>query len=547
MNEQNIDQDINFEKEIEKIQKITPGELTKTKIVAITDDGILVNLGLKTEGIIPKSEIEAMGIPKEFKPGLEISVIIKPEMKDGYRVVSYTEARKKMAWDGLLKSHKNNEAINCKIVKKVKGGYIVDIGVDAFLPMSLIDTKSLKQKSNLINTEVKVIIKKLDNKNIVVSHKDYVEIEKKKNIERIFSRIKPDDIVEGTVTEITKFGAFVDICGIEGLIHINDLSWIKIKKVTDVVKIGEKVKVKILKIEKEKNKISLGLKQLQKHPWEDIEKKYPVGSSVKGKVVSITKFGAFVELEPGIEGLLHISELSWTDKNPEIKNIIKINNEYELKVIDINKQEKKLSLSLKRTQPNPWEKLKNEYPKGTKIKCKVLELVPFGAFVSLPEGLRGLIHLEDMSWMKKVQKPQDILKVGEEIDAVILDVKPEEEKAVLSIKHLTENPFEKYSVGKIVKGKVVKILDHGAYVNLEEEIDAFLRKSEIQIDKSKNLNDVLKVGDEIEGKVIKSDMNSKKIEISVKKLEYDREQELIKKYSNVETPQLSDILEEKEI
>jgi len=547
MNEQNIDQDINFEKEIEKIQKITPGELTKTKIVAITDDGILVNLGLKTEGIIPRSEIEAMGIPKEFKPGLEISVIIKPEMKDGYRVVSYTEARKKMAWDGLLKSHKNNEAINCKIVKKVKGGYIVDIGVDAFLPMSLIDTKSLKQKSNLINTEVKVIIKKLDNKNIVVSHKDYVEIEKKKNIERIFSRIKPDDIVEGTVTEITKFGAFVDICGIEGLIHINDLSWIKIKKVTDVVKIGEKVKVKILKIEKEKNKISLGLKQLQKHPWEDIEKKYPVGSSVKGKVVSITKFGAFVELEPGIEGLLHISELSWTDKNPEIKNIIKINNEYELKVIDINKQEKKLSLSLKRTQPNPWEKLKNEYPKGTKIKCKVLELVPFGAFVSLPEGLRGLIHLEDMSWMKKVQKPQDILKVGEEIDAVILDVKPEEEKAVLSIKHLTENPFEKYSVGKIVKGKVVKILDHGAYVNLEEEIDAFLRKSEIQIDKSKNLNDVLKVGDEIEGKVIKSDMNSKKIEISVKKLEYDREQELIKKYSNVETPQLSDILEEKEI
>ena len=547
MSEQNLEQDINFKKEIEKIQKVIPGELLKTQIVTITEEGVLVDLGTKTEGIIPINEFGARGIPKEFKPGLEISCIVKPEIRDGYRVVSYTEARKKIAWSSLLKSYKNNEPVDCKIVKKVKGGYIVDIGVDAFLPISLLDTKSLRQKPDLINTEIKVLIKKLDDKDIVVSHKDYVETEKKKNIEKIFSTIKPDEIVEGTVTEITKFGAFVDIGGIEGLIHINDLSWIKIKKVTDVVKIGEKVKVKILKIEKEKNKISLGLKQLQKHPWEDIEKKYPVGSSVKGKVVSITKFGAFVELEPGIEGLLHISELSWTDKNPDIKNIIKVNNEYQLKVIDINKQEKKLSLSLKRTQPNPWEKLKNEFPKGTKIKCKVIELVPFGAFVSLPEGLTGLIHLEDMSWMKKVQKPQDVLKVGEEIDAVILDVKPEEEKAVLSIKHLTENPFEKYSVGKIVKGKVIKVLDHGAYVNLEEEIDAFLRKSEIQIEKSKKLTEVLKVGDEIEGKVIKSDMNSKRIEISIKKLEYDREQELIKKYSNIERPQLSEILEEKEI
>ncbi|MFN3966831.1 MAG: S1 RNA-binding domain-containing protein, partial [Endomicrobiia bacterium] len=511
MTEQHNESDINFEKEIEKIQKITPGELVKVKIIEVNKDGVLVNLGIKSDGIIPISEFESMGIPKEFKPGTEIPVIVKPETTDGYRVVSYKLARQKLAWDGLLKSYKNNEPVNCKIVRKVKGGYSVDIGVDAFLPLSEVNTKFLKQKENIINSEIKVFIKKIDskNKNIVVSHKDFVESEKKKNIEKVFSTIKEGDIIEGNVTETTKFGAFVDIGGVEGLIHISDLSWLKVEKVTDVVKKGNKIKVKVLKIDKEKNKISLGLKQLQKHPWEDINTKYPVGSIVKGKVTSITNFGAFIELEPGIEGLLHLSEISWTDKTPDIKKIIKVGAEYELKVIEINKEEKKLSLSLKRTQQNPWEKLKNEFPKGTKIKCKVLQFVPFGAFVSLPEGLTGLIHLEDMSWMKKIRQPQEILKVGEEIDAVILEIKPEEEKASLSIKHLTENPFEKYPVGKVIKGKVIKILDHGAYITLEKDVNAFLRKSEISIEKGKTLKDILKIGEEIEAKVTKSDMGSK--------------------------------------
>ncbi|MEW6040321.1 MAG: S1 RNA-binding domain-containing protein [Elusimicrobiota bacterium] len=549
------DMELNFKEAIEKIPEIRPGESIMAKIVEITQDGILVDLGLKYEGLVPRVEFERRGIPKDFAVGTKIPVMLGQGYLEGHRLVSYSSAQAKVVWNNVLNAHKSGQPVEGSVIKKIQGGYIVDIGIDAFMPASHVDIRALKsQKNSEIKTlekgaMVNVIVTEVDfkKKSAVVSHKKYAELMKKLSSEKIFSTIKTEDVIEGRVTSLTDFGAFVDIGdGVEGLLHISDMAWNRVEKSGDVVKTGDCIKVKVLKINKTSGKISLGLKHLTPHPWEKVGEKYFPGMVIKGKVTSITGFGAFVEVEPGVEGLLHISEVSWTQKPADMKKLLKVGDTVEVKIIEVDPAQEKLSLSIKQIGDSPWQEFMNKYPGGTKIKCKVTNLVPFGAFVELPNNLEGLIHIQDMSWTKKIRHPQEVVNVGDEIEAVLLEVKPGEEKASLSIKHLKENPFEKFAVGKVILGKVTKIIDFGAYIKLDDEIEAFMHRSEISREKGKHPAELLNIGQDVEIKVIKSDATSRKIDVSIKRLEIDRERELVSKYSGKQKQQLSDILEEEE-
>lgn len=536
--------DVSFEQAIKNLDVPEPGKILRVKIVAINKEGVLVDLGLKSEGIIPITEFGQKGIPKNITVGREIPVILQSGKLEGYRIVSHKQARQKASWNKLQELFKNSEIINGVILERMSSGYLVDIGLDAFLPYTQVDKKNSDFSEG---KEIKIMVVEVneEDNSVVVSNRKVVDLERGKAIERVFSTVKVDDVLEGKVTKLVDFGAFVDIGGVDGLLHISDLAWHRVGKVGDILKSGDKVKVKVLKIDNENKKISLGLKQIMPHPWASVGKKYSEGAVVKGKVTSLTKFGAFVELEPGVEGLLHISEASWASREENLKGILKIGNEYEFKIIGLNTEEQKLSLSLKRLQVNPWDELKKKYPSGTKVKVKVTKMVPFGAFVMMPDGFEGLIHVEDMAWFRTNSNPKDMVKVGQEIEVVVLSIKPEIEKAQLSLKHLTEDPFEKYSIGKIVKGQVVRVLDFGVFVKLDNDIEAFLHKNDITREKvDTHTKDLIKMGQEIEAKVIRSDRKTRKIDISLKKLEIEEERKLIKKYSNLRKPQLGDILEE---
>ncbi|OGS20740.1 MAG: hypothetical protein A3J83_00660 [Elusimicrobia bacterium RIFOXYA2_FULL_40_6] len=541
--------EMNFEAAINGMQDMKPGEIRTVKIVAVDKEGVVVDLGMKSEGFIPIEEFGQRGVPGDFVSEKEIQVVFTGSRMDGYYLVSYNQARQKFAWAKLKSSYDGNEAVSGTIVKKIKGGFIVDIGIDAFLPMSQVDTKSIDSLNELLNRDIKVLITELNNKNksAVVSHKRISDIERKNNAAKILSTIKVGDIIEGTVSKLADFGAFIDIGGgVEGLAHISDLSWHRIDKASEAVHAGDKIKIKVLAIDNEKGKISLGFKQLLPHPWDNIEKKYPIGALVKGKVTSLVDFGAFVELEPGIEGLVHVSELSWKEKIGHPKKLLKSGESYEFKVLDVNRQQGKLSLSLKRTQGNPWEELKKKYPSGTKLKVKVTKLAPFGIFVNIEDNLEGLIPLMDISWTKRIHHPEQVVSVGKEIDAVLLEVKPEEERAQLSIKHLTPDPFEKYSTGNIVKGEVNKIFDFGITIKLESNLEGFVHKNEISREKDTDPKVLFKLGQEVEAKVIRADRKTRKIDLSVRKLELELEKELVKKYSNMPNPSLGQVLEEKD-
>jgi len=466
--------------------------------------------------------------------------------ENGHPVVSYKKVRESAAFERLAENFQSGAMVKGAIVSKVKGGFIVDIGTNAFLPLSQLELRPPKDVDSYIGKSFEFTISEFNRqqKNIVVSRRKMLEEAQKENKLKTLSALAVGQSVEGVVTNITDFGAFVDIGGVEGLVHISDIAWQHTKKVSDALKNGQKVNVKVLKIDKEKGKISLGIKQLVERPWLKAKEKYPVGSVVKGKVASITDFGVFVELEPGIEGLLHGTEISWSERNPKLKDLYKPGQEVELKIIGLDSDEERISLSLKKMGQNPWEDVAKQFPAGSKIKGVVSHLTPFGAFIKLSGGIEGLIHVSDMSWTKKVRHPQDVLKEGEEVECVVREINLKDEKIALSIKHLHEDPFKKFATGKVVSGTVKRIVDFGAFVEIEEGIEALVRLSEISFEKIAHPSEALKVGQSVEAKIIKSDLGDKKIDISIKKLDKDRERELLKKYVNKgEKPTLGDILE----
>jgi len=534
------------------------GDIVEGRILSITNDGIYVDIGSKTDGVIPIEEFRSVKeVNKLFKPQQTVKVFVKKLDYDNVHLLSYKRAKEIELFDKIKEWCEQHTPVEAKIISETKSGYIVDIGVDAFMPFKEISAE-LKEKLGKETTKLeeicfKVIIKEveyLENKklNIIVSNKLYEEQLKEELKKKVLAQIKEGDEVIATVKRLTSFGAFVDIAGVETLLHISNIAWYKINHPQEVLHIGDKIKVKVLSIDKEKGKIEVGLKQLFPHPWEEVDKKYKIGEVIKCKITNITNFGLFVEIEPAVEGLIHKSEVSWENKEPQLRRMFKIGQEIEAKILSIDVENRKMSLSIKKVSFNPWEEIKKEFPPNSLHKGKITKILPSGMYISLKPGFDGFVSINDISWTQRIKNLSKKYKVGDYVQYKVLDVLPEQETAVLSIKHLSENPFEKYSVDTIVKCKVKKVLKSMLIVELEKDIEGIITKNEAIVEKrdlSKELKELYKPGQVLEAVVIDVNEKKQKIELSIKKLEKIIQQQLIKKYSEVKLPTLRDILTEK--
>lgn len=520
------------------------GQIVDAVIVAETDDGFMVDLGMKSEGMISKSEFDNYEVPQELKVGANIKVFIKNAGRSIVQL-SYREILEKEAWDKLEEEFKNNAKVKGTIVKTVKGGFLVNVGVNAFLHISQLDTVFVKETDKYIGKTYDFLITEFNryDKKITLSRRKILEDEKAAKKAQMFETLAEGQIVDGTVKKIIQSAAFVDLGGVDGFLHIGELAWYKVKKVEDILHVGQIVRVQISKIDKENEKISLSMKQLAVNPWDSAGEKYVSGMIIKGHVTSVMPFGAFVELEKGVEGLLPVSEYAWNDAEHLFKKEVKAGNEIEVKIINCDKDNKKISLSVKQMTPNPWEEAARHYAPGTKVKGIVKNTTPFGAFVELSEGIEGLIHISEFSWFKNVKHPDEVVKKGQEIEAVVLAVNTQNEKISLSVKHLTEDPYKKYKVGKTVKGKVTRVTEFGFFIEVEPNIEVLIKKTELSFEN--RAQELPKEGEEIEAKLIKADTRERKLEASIRKLEQAQEKELIKQFSNNDDkPTLGDILQE---
>lgn len=549
-------EDIKPEEIFKYCENIKIGDTIEGKIIEIDNEGVYVDIGSKTDGFIPIEEFVNRNILNSLKPKQIIKVAVVKIDYNNVHLVSYKKAKEIEMKEILEKNFQNKTPIDAYVVSRTDFGLLVDIGIDAILPYREMG-KELKNKfenkQTLEDSVIKVVIKEIKSQEkkleVVVSNKLYEEIVKQQLKEKLLNHLNEGAEVLGEVKTITNFGAFVEINGVETLLHISDMAWYKVKEPSEILHSGDKIKVKVLKIDKETGKISVGLKQLFPHPWDEIEKKYHVGETIKGKILNITKFGIFVELEPGIEGLVHISEVSWEEKFPDLQKIYKPQQEIQVKILNIDKAEKRISLSIKKIHKNPWEDLKKEFPIGSKNKGKITRITPYGIFVSIKPGFEGLVHKKDISWTRNVDNIKEEFKIGEYIEYVVIDIIPEQERAILSIKHLHPNPFEKYQVDSIVKCRIKKILKNMLIVSINGEIEGIIHKKEAVTEErniSKDLKSLYKQGQEIDAVIITSDENLHKIELSIKKLEKVIQKQLIKKFSNIEKPTLKDILSENE-
>ncbi|MDR1195085.1 MAG: 30S ribosomal protein S1 [Endomicrobium sp.] len=532
-------------KEFDSAGNITAGKELDVTIIAENEDGYMVDLGMKSEGLIPKTEFDEGKIPPELKVGATVKV--KVLNMHGQPVLSYREVIEKERWDKIEKLVNEGKTVKGTITKTIKGGFLADIGVNAFLHISQVDTNFVKDGEKYVGKTYDFAVTEFDRraKKVVISRRKILEDEKTARRTSALETIAEGQIMDGTVSRITAFGAFIDLGGIDGLLHIGEMAWYKVKKAEDLVHQGQTVRVQVTKVDKNGGKISLSMKNLSPHPWDSAAERFPVGLIMKGKVTSIMDYGAFVELEQGIEGLLHASEYAWNDSEASFRKNVKKGNEIEVKIIAVDKENKKISLSIKKMQANPWDEAVRHYAPGTTVKGIVQNLMPFGAFVKLPEGIEGLVHISDFSWTERIKHPEDMVKKGQEIDVVILEVNPQNEKISLSIKHTKTDPYKKYKSGAVVSAKVIRVAEFGAFAEIEPGIEALIKNSEASSIKEDRNKSILKEGDEIEAKIIKVDIRDRKIEASIKKLEFEREKELVKKYAaQSEKPTLGEILTE---
>ncbi len=499
---------------------MTAGEILKGRIVEITKDFVVVDVGLKSEGLVPINEFWD---PREISLGNEVEVFLdQTEGSDGQIVLSKEKARKQRQWEYIVTHCKEGSIVQGKVMRKVKGGLMVDIGMEAFLPGSQIDNKRIKNLDDFIgNTyDFKILKINIERKNIVVSRRELLEEERISRKAELLENINVGDLRRGIVKNVTDFGVFLDLDGIDGLLHITDMTWKRIKHPSEMVHLGEELEVIILSIDKEKGRVALGLKQKENNPWEEIEKKYPPGTKVKGKIVNLVSYGAFIEIEPGIEGLIHVSEMSWTKNITDPSEVVRIGDEVEAIVLSIQKEDGKISLGIKQTEHNPWEDVENKYPVGSSVTAEIRNLTNYGAFVELEPGVDGLIHISDLSWIKKVSHPSEVLKKGDKVEAVVLSVDKESKKITLGVKQLSNNPWESIEktmpVGTLVHGKVTKTTAFGAFVQLENGIEALIHVTELSDQPFGKVEDVVAKGDDVTAKVIKLDPEHKKIALSIK-------------------------------
>ena len=497
------------------------------KIIEIRNQMVIVDIGAKSEGVVPVSEFE----DEEFAIGDEIEVLLERlENDEGMVVLSKEKAAHKQNWDKIVGVYEDGGLVKGKVKSVVKGGLMVNVGVEAFLPGSQIDIIPPKDLNEYVGNVYEFKIVKVNDirKNIVLSRREVIEAERAEQRAEFLQSVNIGDNVEGIVKNITDFGAFIDLQGMDGLLHITDMSWGRINHPSEMLMIGQKIEVVILDVDKEKERVSLGLKQLQDNPWEAIESKYPISSEVAGKITKLVPYGAFVELEKGVEGLIHVSELSWTKRITRPSDVLALDQEIKAQVLAINTEEQKISLGVRQLEPNPWDDVEERYPIGHGIKGEIRNLTAYGAFVELEDGIDGMIHVSDLSWTRKINHPSEILKKGEEVEAVVIDIDKTNQRISLGIKQLENDPWSNiddvFKVGDLVKGQVAKIASFGAFVQLEDDIDGLVHISQLSEDHVAKVKDILKVGDEVEARVIKVDRNERRIGLSIKAAEYSEEQ-----------------------
>ena len=537
LNEYEIDQE-EIERELEEIiggdslakieaafdtsvKKFDLGTILRGRILGVIGNNVILDTGYKSEGTIPLSEFDSA---EEVEVGTEIEVMLESFEDDtGLIQISKRKADRIRGWEKIVDKYKEGDVVTGKVVRKIKGGLLVDVGIPIFLPASQIDVKPPGEIAEYIGTEVTCKILKIDEvqQNIIVSRRKLIEEERNKLKREFLNSVKVGQVVSGVVKNIADFGAFIDLGGIDGLLHITDMSWGRISHPSEMLAIGDETEVKILDIDEVKDKVSLGLKQKTENPWANVDDRYPISSKIKGQVVNIMSYGAFVKLETGIEGLVHISEMSWTRRINHPSEVVAIGDSVEAIVLNINKDKEEISLSIKQVELNPWTNIEEKYQPGHKIKGRVRNLTNYGAFIEIDEGIDGLLHISDMSWSKKVTHPSEIIKKGEKIEVEILSVDKEKKRVSLGIKQLTEDPWkkeipEKYSVGDIVKGKVTKMTDFGAFIDMGNGLEGLLHISEVSSEKIKNLEKILSIGQELDVKIVKIEPEARKIGLSLK-------------------------------
>lgn len=541
-----------FEESLNKVH-LRPGELIKGEVVHVGDDVVIVNAGLKSEGVIPSAEFKDSRGELTVRVGDVVEVVVE-EVEDGLGEtrLSREKAQRVKAWEELERASENQSIVTGVMTGKVKGGYTVDIkGVRAFLPSSLVDVRPVRDPSYLEGKELEFKVIKIDRRrsNVVVSRRAVVEKEMSAEREALLASLEEGQVVKGIVKNITDYGAFIDLGGVDGLLHITDMAWRRVKHPSEVLKIGDEIEAKVLRYDRERNRVSLGLKQLGDDPWVDINRRYPEGTRLFGKVTNITDYGAFVEIEPGVEGLVHVSEMDWTNKNIHPSKVVQVGDEVEVMILDIDTERRRISLGMKQCQPNPWEEFAANHQKGEKIRGKIKSITDFGVFVGLDGGIDGLIHLSDLSWSRPGEEAVRDYKKGDEVEAVILAIDPERERISLGIKQLETDPFAAYVAqhgkGSVVKGIVVSVDAKGAVVKLAEDVEGFLRASEIARERIEDARTVLKEGDTIEAKITAIDRKNRKLSLSVRAKDLQEETEAVAEYARKAAPGTSTVLGEK--
>ena len=535
---------------------IKEGEIARGKVLSIDNDFVQVDIGFKSEGMIAAWEFMTEEGELTIKVGDTVEVLVEEvESEDGQLVLSKEKAERLKVWDEISNAYDNEEPVEGIIVARVKGGLSVDIGVKAFLPGSQVDLRPVRNLEALLGEKASFKIIKFNKRrgNIVLSRRALLETERKKMRESTLTTLDEGQILDGVIKNLTDYGAFIDLGGIDGLLHITDMSWGRINHPSELFQVGDEIKVKVLKFDQEAERVSLGLKQIQPDPWIDAGMRYPLGMRIQGKVVSLTDYGAFIELEPGIEGLVHVSEMSWTKRVKHPSKVVSIGDEVEAVVLDVDERDRKISLGMKQIEENPWTVIEERYPVGTRVSGQVRNITNFGIFVGLEEGIDGLVHVSDISWTEQVKHPSERFEKGDEVEAVVLKIDKENEKFSLGIKQLEPNPWEdilkKYKVGSEITGPIKSVTDFGVFVQLEEGIDGLVYSSELAAERIENPSEHFKEGQEVTALVVKVDANEQKISLSIRavndKAERAALKEIAEQQSASQTTTLGDLLAEK--
>lgn len=510
-----------------KIELLKEGSVITGTIMEIRPTEVVIDFGGKAEGTIPAHEFLDLG---ELEIGSDLEVFLERlEDRDGNPQLSFDKAEQKKNWEKIVNTCEEGSVITGRVRSKVKGGLVVNIGVDAFLPSSQVDIQAPKNLDQFVGQtfDFKVVKINRERKNIVVSRRELIEERRQDKKREILSKIKPGETRRGMVKNITDYGAFIDLDGLDGLLHITDMSWGRVSHPSEMVKTGEEITVCIIDIDQNRERVSLGLKQLSSNPWDEIERKFPINAKVRGKVVNLVPYGAFIELEEGVEGLVHVTEMSWTKRITKPSEVLSVGDEVDAVVLGIQKDDQKISLGLRQLDVNPWDMATHNYPPGARVRGKIRNLTSYGAFVELEEGIDGMVHVSDMSWTRKINNPSEMVKKGDEVDAIVIEVDIDNQRISLGMKQLTQDPWEDidrlYKLGDVIKGKVARVAGYGAFVELENEIDGLVHISQVSEERIEKIKDHLNEGDEVSARVIKIDKEERRIGLSIKAADYDED------------------------